>query len=246
MRIKDLIAEERPREKLLERGVRSLSKAELLAILIGSGVGRRNALEIAQDLLSSVEGKLSRLSSLSPREIQRPGVGITKAIIILAALEAGRRVMEEKAVVDKIPLTGADEVYEMMLPVLKHLDHEECWILYLNKGNYLMAREKVASGGPGTTSVDTTYVVRKVIERQASAVVMVHNHPSGDPTPGRNDIEMTKYLKKALSAFNVPLLDHVVVAEDSYFSFSDDRKVTADQSLPPKAKSPASPRPGTM
>lgn len=246
MRIKELCAEERPREKLLQRGARSLSKAELLAILIGSGVGRRNALEIAQELLLSAEGKLSRLSSLSPREMMRPGVGITKAITILAALEAGRRAIEEKSVLDKVSLTGPAMVYDMMLPVLKHLDHEECWILYLNRAGYLMAREKVSSGGPGSTAVDASYVVRKVIERQASAVVMVHNHPSGSPVPGKMDIEVTKQLRKALSAFNVPLLDHIVVAEESYFSFSEDRTTVIAQSLPPKAKSPASPSPGTM
>lgn len=247
MRIKDLYAAERPREKLLAHGARSLGSAELLAILIGSGYGRKSALDLANELLIQVEGKMTRIAAMGVDNLIRPGIGKARAVRIIAALEAGRRAFEEKEYSNKAAITDPGMVYDMMLPILKNIDHEECWILYLNRAGFLISRERLTSGGPNSTQIDPAWILKKAVEKQASAVIMVHNHPSGNPTPGKADIEMTRLVRKALGALNIELLDHVVVAEDSYFSFSEDRTgVRRGQSLPPKAKSPASPRPGTM
>lgn len=224
MRIKDLCPDERPREKMRLRGAKALSNAELLAILLGSGTGGKSVTEVAQELMVSADGKLTLLSAMPlERLITQKGVGEVRAITIAAALELGRRCFEESAIVDKRSITSAEMVYQLMLPVLKNLDHEECWAIYLNKANYVLGKEMICSGSMESTPVDTARILRRAIEKQCSYVILVHNHPSGSPQPGSSDIAQTNMVKNALSGVGVSLMDHVIVAEDSFFSFADDR-----------------------
>ena len=224
MRIKDLCPDERPREKMRLRGAKALSNAELLAILLGSGTGGKSVTEVAQELMVSADGKLTLLSAMPlERLITQKGVGEVRAITIAAALELGRRCFEESAIVDKRSITSAEMVYQLMLPVLKNLDHEECWAIYLNKANYVLGKEMICSGSMESTPVDTARILRRAIEKQCSYVILVHNHPSGSPQPGSSDIAQTNMVKNALSGVGVLLMDHVIVAEDSFFSFADDR-----------------------
>ena len=224
MKILDMCPDERPREKMRLRGAKALSNADLLAILLGSGTEGRNVMEIAQELMVSAGGRLSLLSVMPlERLVSHKGVGEARAITIAAALELGRRSFEELSVVDKRAITSPDLVFQLMLPHLKNLDHEECWALYLNRANYLIGKEMITSGSLESTLVDTGRILKKAIEKQCSYVILVHNHPSGSPRPGQADIYQTEVLRKALSAVGIHLADHVVIAEDAFYSFNEER-----------------------
>ena len=224
MRIKEWVKEERPREKMLLRGARALSNAELLAILIGSGTGGKNVMEVAQELLLRAEGRLVLLSGM-PMELLlgQKGLGRVRAVTIKAALELGRRTFEEMACLDKRAITSPELVFRLMLPTLKNLDHEECWALFLNRANFVLGREMISSGSLESTLVDTNRILRRAIEKQSSYVILVHNHPSGSPLPGAADVHQTDRVRNALTSIGVALVDHVIVAEDSFFSFSEER-----------------------
>ena len=224
MRIKDMIPEERPREKMRLRGARALSNAELIAILLGSGTGGKNVMEIAQELLATAAGKLTLLWAMPlERIIQQKGVGEVRAYSIAAAMELGRRSMAENAISDKRPVTSPEMVFRLMMPCLRNLDHEECWAIYLNRANYILGKEMICSGSLESTLVDARRIVRRAIEKQSSQVVLVHNHPSGSPLPGQADIHQTDRVRNALASVEISLMDHVIIADDSFFSFSEER-----------------------
>lgn len=226
MKMKDYVIGEKPREKLRLRGAKSLSNAELLAILLGSGTGGKNVLEVSQELMVSAGGRLTLLGAMPLEQLmQQKGVGEVRAIGIAAALELGRRCCEEMSMVDKRAVTSPELVYRVMIPVMKHLDHEESWALYLNRNNYLIGKEMITVGRMETTLIDTRRIVRKAIEKQCSQVVLVHNHPSGQALPSQADIRQTDILRKALAAVEIGLLDHIIVCEDSFFSFSEEKLV---------------------
>ena len=223
MKIMDLFSEERPREKMCLRGAQALSNGELLAVLFRSGREGESALEMAQRLLGRVEGSLSRLFSMSLAELRSvPGIGPGKACTVLAACELARRFMLEGAVAEKRPVTCARMVYDLMLPRLKGLNHEEFWVMYLNSSWYYLGCEKVTSGSGNSTTFDVRRVVKGAIDRGAFAVAVVHNHPSGNPHPSRADIVHTSELREACDRFDLSLLDHVVVSDDSFYSFHED------------------------
>ena len=223
MKLKDWIAEERPREKLLRQGAGALGNAELLAIFIGSGVPGSNAVGVAQELLSSAGGRLSELCARPPGELmEHKGIGEARAVAIAAALELGRRFLAE-ASAGQAAVTGPEVVVRLMLPLLKGLDHEECWALYLNRANYVVGREKVTSGTADATLIDPRQVLRNVLRWQAKAVILVHNHPSGSPLPGEADIRETRRLQAALKTFGCFLFDHVIISDGAWYSFQDER-----------------------
>ena len=224
MKIKELSAAERPREKMLSRGAGSLSDGELLAVLLRSGNRDASALDLARQLLGLADGRLSALFNLpQERMLSLPGIGPGKAASVIAAFELGRRFLQEEFSLVKKPLLTARSVYETMLPQLKGLQHEECWVLFLNDHNYLAGKTKVTSGGGSSTVIDVRQVIRTALDRGASAIILVHNHPSGNPTPSPADVRQTDAVRKGVGAVGLTLLDHVVVADDSFFSFSDDR-----------------------
>lgn len=224
MKIKDLSADERPREKLLARGPQALSDGELLAVLLRSGTREGNALDLARSLLGLAGGRLGALFNL-PREKMSalPGIGPGKAACVLAAFELGRRFLQEESCVAKTPLVTSRGVWELMIPRLKGLQHEECWVLLLNDHNYLIDKILATSGGGRNTVIDVRQIVRMSLDRYASSVILVHNHPGGDPTPSRSDVSRTDDVRKAVRSVGLELLDHVVVCDDCFFSFSDDR-----------------------
>ena len=226
MVFKELSPEERPREKMKERGVGALSNAELLAVVLRSGTGGVSALELAQKLLSDAEGKLSALQGMSvERMCTLKGIGELKALSVIAALELGRRVGMEPSVPANRPITRAEQAYRIMVPIMRGIDHEECWILYLNRRNILTAKEKISSGDLESTVINDKFIIRKMIERQAESIILVHNHPSGDPTPSVADIHQTERLRRSLSVVGYALLDHIIVSSNRYFSFSEERTV---------------------
>ncbi len=223
MKIKELCMDERPREKMLSKGAESLSNAELLAILLRTGTGSMNAVDVAREILKSADGKLNGISSMSiERLCAVPGIGPAKAVALAAAFELGRRSAGESVVDSRTSVCSAKIVFRIMLPLLRGLDHEECWILYLNRANYLISKERVSVGGLDSTTLDSRTIVRKALEKKATGIIIVHNHPSGSALPGNADIQATRQLSSALKTCDIPLIDHVIIAEDSYYSFSDE------------------------
>ena len=228
MRIKELCADERPREKMLSKGPAALSDAELLAILIGSGTKKENVLEVANRLLSAAGGRLSQLSGLDPTEVMAmDGIGPGRYTSIASAFELGKRCFLEDPVVVRSPLSDPAIVFRLMRPRLKGLDHEEFWVLFLTSANYLIHKEMFSLGGLSSTVVDPRLVVRKALEKRACGIILVHNHPSGNPMPGDEDIKRTVALKKAADTFDISLIDHIIVCDDRFFSFADDRTYLA-------------------
>ncbi len=209
---------------MMLRGASSLSDGELLAVLLRGGRRGESALELAQRLLNMTDGHLGELFNLSPEKMCTvPGMGFTKAASVLAAFELGRRFLSEGAYVDKKPVVTARMVFDIMMPQLKGLRHEECWILLLNDSSYMTSKIKLTSGGGRSTVIDVRQVVRFALERNASGIILVHNHPSGNPHPSNADVSQTDSLHKAAAACAIDLLDHVVVCDDCFFSFSEDR-----------------------
>lgn len=226
MKIKDLCAEERPREKMLARGADALTNAELLAILLRTGTGGRNVVDVARELLKSCDERLGEMASLSVERLRQvDGIGPGKAVTIMAAIELGRRLALESGMELAVRLDSPAKVYRIMLPLMRDLDHEECWALFLNRSNSLIAKEKMTFGGQDFTLFDKRVIIRRAIERKASSLILVHNHPSGNPYPSIEDINQTKDLHRALSSCGLQLLDHVIVAGASYYSFSDEQVV---------------------
>lgn len=226
MRMKDLCLDDRPREKMLEKGAGALSNAELLAVLLRTGTGAMNVVEVARELLRSADGRLNGVAAMTPQKLcSVKGIGLSKAVAVAAAFELGRRSAAEDVLPDRCPVASPGTVFRMMLPVLRGLDHEECWVLFLNRANYVLAKERMSVGGMESTVMDCKSILRRALERKASGLILVHNHPSGSAMPGKADINQTSLLKKALQACDIQLIDHVVIAEDSWYSFADEQLV---------------------
>ena len=232
MKIKELCANERPREKMLSKGPGAMTNAELLAIVIGSGTRKENVLDVANRLLARADGKLSGIASMDPCEMTAmEGIGKVRYSSIAAAFELGKRSCLEDPGIQKKPLCSPVTVFRMMLPVLKGLEYEEFWIILLNRANYVIHKEMVSRGGMSSTIMDTKLVVRKALDKRASGMIMVHNHPSGNPRPGKADINMTSAMKQAAATFDISLLDHIIVCDDCCFSFSDERVYMAGDGI---------------
>ncbi len=216
---------DRPREKMQLKGKQALSDAELLAILIGSGTVGESAVALAQRILGSVDQNLHELGKRSLHELQRfKGVGEAKAITIAAALELGRR--RQMSDLRERPRVGSSrDAFQAIAPLLTDLHHEEFWLLLLNRANEVFARERLSSGGMGGTVVDVKLVLKAALDARATAIIAVHNHPSGNLQPSQADIDLTKKLQQAGALLEIPLLDHLIVSERGYYSFADEGRV---------------------
>ena len=224
MKIKDLSPEDRPRERLLLSGASSLSNSELLAIIIGSGTGGKNVTEVARELLSMAEGSLMLLAAMPVERITaQKGIGQARAVTMAAALELGRRSLQESTNINNSPITSPELVVQLMLPILRNLQHEECWVLFLNGKSRLIGKERISTGNLESTVLDVRTVLRKAIEKQSRHIIMVHNHPGGSPEPSEADIRQTDILRKALSALEIDLTDHVILGDRKFFSFAQER-----------------------
>lgn len=221
--IKQWAEDDRPREKMLNKGVGALSNAELLAILIGSGTQTETAVDLAKRLLQRYSNDLFELGKLSPNELakQVKGIGTAKAVAISAALELGKRrrlLLPKELESIKSSTSVAEEFY----PIMSDLTHEEFWVLLLNKANKQIGKYKISSGGISSTIVDSRIILKYAIENLASNVVLVHNHPSGSLSPSRDDIELTKKIIMGCKALDMIVLDHIIIGQNKYYSFSDE------------------------
>ena len=224
MRIKDLCESERPREKMLEKGSKALSDAELLAVLLRTGNARLSALEMAHTLLKDSNGKLTKLADTSMTQLcSMKGLGPGKAAMLMAAFELGRRFMMESPIGAKAVISGSRMVYDMLLPHFKGLDHEECWIVFLDSAQRVISREMMSSGGSNATVIDNKIIMKTALEKHASYLILAHNHPFGTSKPSRADVKQTQSLRDVAEAFDIRLLDHIVVSQDGYYSFADEQ-----------------------
>ena len=223
MRLKALCADEMPREKMLTKGSGALSNAELLAILLRVGRNGKNAIDVARELLLSGDGSIETLAGMSiERLCAITGIGPTKAVTIAAAFELGRRANTDSSQESAHTLNSPKAVFRLMRTQMRHLSHEECWILLLSKNNRLISKECVSVGGQDSTIIDNRIIIRKAIDRKAAGIILVHNHPSGNAIPSVPDIRQTESLNKALKTCDLSLLDHIIIAKDTYYTFADE------------------------
>jgi DNA repair protein RadC len=220
--IKDWSLEDRPREKLLSKGITSLSNAELLAILIRSGGPEASAVELARQILKEAGNNLQELGRRSVNDlVKHNGMGPVKAITIIAALELGRR-RKKSELSDKVRISGSQDVYALFQPMIADLTHEEFWVLLLNRSNRVIDNIRISQGGISGTVIDVRLILKNALERLASSLILCHNHPSGNLKPSEADIKITSKITDASKTMDIQLLDHIIIADNSYFSFSDE------------------------
>ncbi len=222
LNIKDWSPDDRPREKFMQKGAASLTDAELIAILIGTGTSKVTAVELAKFTLASVNHSLHQLARLSIKELVKiKGIGEAKAITIAAAMELGRRrkLTEEH---EQVKILGSKEVFDLMAAYFFDLPHEEFWVLLLNRSNRVVRKQQISLGGVAGTVADPKIIYKLALEELASGIVLAHNHPSGNPAPSQPDIELTKKIKEAGKFLEIQVLDHVIFAGPNYFSFADE------------------------
>ena len=220
--IKNWAEGDRPREKLLQKGKMSLSDAELIAILIGSGSREESAVQLSKRILASSENKLVELGKLSVKQLVKfKGIGEAKAISIVAAMELGRRRRGEEAV-ERKQVTSADTVFEVMQPIIGDLNHEEFWIIYLNNSNKILQKLQLSKGGITGTLVDVRLAFKHALEVGATSIILAHNHPSGTLKPSGADKQLTQKIKTAGESLDIKVLDHLIVTQKAYFSFAND------------------------
>jgi len=212
---------DRPREKLMERGKKSLTDAELMAILIGSGSRNESAVSLCKRILASVDNNLNQLTKLGISQLTGfKGIGEAKAITIVAALELGRRQQAQEIHVQPI-ITASIDVFRYMQPLLGDLQHEEFWVLFLDNSNKILHRKMMSLGGQTGTTIDIKLIFKTALEYSAIAIILSHNHPSGKLTPSNSDKQSTKNIITAGETLDIKILDHVIVTEKNYFSFAD-------------------------
>ena len=214
--------DDRPREKLLLKGSVSLSDSELLAILINNGNKEKSAVDLAKEILQMGNNNLNELGRFSLQEYQQiKGIGLAKAITIVAAIELGRR-RQLSPFLKKTIFRKSEDIAEFIRTSIKDYSFEVFGVVYLNKSNKVNHFEIVSSGGISGTVVDTRIILKKALENGATSIVLCHNHPSGNLKPSKADEELTKKIKEAAKYHDIAVIDHLIVSEEGYFSFSDE------------------------
>jgi DNA repair protein RadC len=219
--IKDWSEDDRPREKLLKKGTDSLSDAELIAILLGSGSLTQSAVELARDILGSCNNNINNLGKKSLKELTGfKGVGEAKAVSIIAALELGKRRKLED-VMKQRKISSSQTVFDYFQPLMGDLHHEEFHVMFLNRANFIIDSMRISTGGTTGTVMDVKLIIRHALDRLAQGIIIAHNHPSGNKLPSGSDTSITNKIKDAATLMDISLLDHVIVTENDYFSFTD-------------------------
>lgn len=223
--IKNWDVSDRPREKLILKGKRALSDAELIAILIGSGNRKESAVELSKRILAHCNNNLGKLFRMSLSELEEfHGIGEAKAVSILTGLELGKRLrMADTIKQDKI--TSSKDVFNIMEPMLGGLRHEEFWVLFLNNSNKVQQKVLLSKGGLTGTVVDVRLLFKQALEQLATGIILCHNHPSGNLAPSKADKDITEKIKNAGRSLDIKLLDHLIITEKAYFSFADESLV---------------------
>lgn len=221
MSIKFLAEDDRPREKFLLKGKNSLSDSELLAIIMGSGSRDETAVELARRILASVENNWHQLSLLTVKDLMKfKGVGEVKAISIATALEIGRRRASQE-IPEKPQIGSSKDAYQVLKIHLSDLRTEEFWVIFLNQKNQVIYKSQISKGGITGTIVDVRVLFKIALEHFATSIIVAHNHPTGNLKPSEADLKITKNIKSAGEILNIKLADHLIIGENTFFSFQD-------------------------
>lgn len=221
MSIKNLAEDDRPREKFLLKGKNSLSDAELLAIIMGSGNREESAVDLARRILESVNYNWHQLSLLSVKDLMKfKGVGEAKAISIATDLEIGKRKNAQEIPEKKI-ITSSNDAYQVLKYDLEDLQTEEFWVVFLNQSNKVIYKTCLTRGGITQTTIDIRVLFKLAFEHMATAIIVAHNHPSGSLKPSAEDMKITENIRKAGELLNIKLFDHLIITHQNYYSFSD-------------------------
>lgn len=223
--IKTWAEEDRPREKLILKGKHSLSDAELIAILISSGNAEESAVELARRILKGCSNDLLQLARMNVSELMNfKGIGEAKAVCITAALELGRRRTESSPEkVEKI--SSSKDVVAIFQPLLGDLLHEEFWILFLNRANRVIGKQQISMGGMSGTVADPRMIFKSALDKKALAIILCHNHPSGNTLPSESDLSLTKSLHSAGKILEISVLDHIIITQSGFYSFADEGNI---------------------
>lgn len=220
--IKTWAVEDRPREKMINRGISSLTDAELIAILISSGNSNESAVELSRRIMESSHHNLHELGKLNCDELKRfRGIGPAKAITLLAAMELGRRRNQSEAL-EKDQIKGSRDAANYLRPVIGDLSYEEFWVIFLNRHNKVIEKQKLSQGGMTGTVIDVRLVLKLALEKHATSLIFCHNHPSGNLEPSDADKKITRQLKEAGALMEIPVVDHLIVTQSGFFSFADE------------------------
>lgn len=222
LNISQWAVEDRPREKMMQKGAEALTDAELLAILIGSGNTEESAVALMQRVLSECSNNLNRLSKWEIRDFSRfKGLGPAKSITIMAALELGkRRNLEEQT--DRIVVRCSNDIYAIFHPLLCDLPQEEFWLLLMNQAAKVIDKVRISRGGIDQTTADVRSILREALLQRATRIALIHNHPSGSPVPSNDDQRLTQLVQKGAQTMNIQVIDHVIVTDGKYYSFNDE------------------------
>lgn len=213
--------DDRPREKLLLKGRSVLSDAELIAILIASGNNEESAVALSKRILASINNDLNALGKMNVKDLTTfKGIGEAKAISIIAAMELGRR-RKESEPQKKAKITSSRMAFEVLYPYVSDLQHEEFWVVFVDRGNRILGVENVSKGGVDGTLADARLVFRPALQHLASGVILCHNHPSGNVNPSQDDIDLTRKLRIAGKSLEIPVLDHIIIGNADFYSFAD-------------------------
>jgi DNA repair protein RadC len=222
LNIKEWAAEDRPREKLLAKGSRSLSDAELIAILISSGNISETAVELSRRILNSVNNNLNDLSRQGIDYLKTfKGIGEAKAISIVAALELGKRRKDAEVFV-KRKITCSRDGADFFMPLLGDLNHEEFWVLLLDRGNKIIDHFMISQGGISGTIIDVRIIMKNALEKHSSSLILCHNHPSGTMEASDADLKITRKIKQAAELMDISILDHIIIGQNRYLSLADE------------------------
>ena len=222
MNIKTWAVEDRPREKLLMKGKAALSDAELIAILLGTGTAAASAVDVAKMVLQTVNNDLNELARLTVKDLTKiKGVGAAKAVTIVSALELGRR-RRETNTEERPKITGSKDIYELLKADLLDIPHEAFWIVLLNRANRVIKKYQISQGGVAGTVADPKIIFKIALEELASGVILAHNHPSGNLTASKADIDLTRKLRESGKLLEIEVLDHLIIAGKNYMSFADE------------------------
>lgn len=223
--IKSWSEEDRPREKLMQHGRSVVTDAELIAILIRSGSSKQSAVDLAKSLLKMCGNNLNELAKMSVHDLmQLNGMGEAKALSIVAALELGRR-RKESGKKKEEKITSSSDAYQHFKPKLSDLPHEEFWVMMLNRANKVIGSYLISRGGVSGTVADIRIIFKMAIEQLASAMILGHNHPSGNLKPSQADISLTKKLVETGNIMEINVLDHLIIGDDDFYSFADQGKI---------------------
>lgn len=221
--IKKWALEDRPREKLLIKGKNNLSNAELIAILLGSGTRAVSALDLARNILQDSSNSLNELAQLGIKDLKQfKGIGEAKAVTIVSALELGRRRKPDDRRL-KPRLMTSDETYDFIKADLQDLKHEEFWVILLRRNHEVINKYRVSSGGVSGTLVDPKLIFKRAVDELAAAVILIHNHPSGNKRPSESDVRLTRKIQAAGKLLDVSVIDHLIFTNEGFFSFSDEK-----------------------